>query len=104
MLKEQELRLAEGAKEQIASFCRDSNITRLALLGDTVPDYYPGETRMKVLAEFAEGHTPGGFAFVRMQRELGDILSHSVDLHTLGGKRGDFWRSALAEARDIYAA
>ena len=103
MLSEQELWLAESVKGQIADFCRDSCITRLALLGDTVPDYYPGERRIKMLAEFAPEHTPGGFAFVRMQRELGEIMFHSVDLHTLGGRRADFWPAALAEAQDIYA-
>ena len=91
-------------KEQIAKFCRSNHITRLALLGDTVPDYYPGETRVKMLVEYAPDHTPGGFAFVRMQHELGEILQHSVDLHTLGGMRSEFWKQALLEAEDIYAA
>ena len=91
-------------KGQIAKFCRSNHITRLALLGDTVPDYYPGETRIKLLVEYAPGHTPGGFAFVGMQRELGDILGHSVDLHTHGGMRSAFWPQAIAEAQNIYAA
>ena len=92
-------------KSQIAKFCRSNHITRLALLGDTVPDYYPGETRIKLLVEYAPGHTPGGFAFVGMQRELGDILGHSVDLHSLNNRMcSDFWPQAIAEAQNIYAA
>ena len=91
-------------KSQIAKFCRSNHITRLALLGDTVPDYYPGETRIKILVEYAPGHTPGGFAFVGMQRRLGEILRHDVQLSTHGGMRSDFWPRALAEAEDIYAA
>ncbi len=92
-------------KAQIAKFCRSNHITRLALLGDTVPDYYPGETRVKVLVEYAPGHTPGGFAFVGMQRELGKILGHSVDLHALNNRmRSGFWPQAIAEAQNIYAS
>ena len=91
---------------QIAKFCQSNHITRLALLGDTVPDYYPGETRIKLLVEYAPGHTPGGFAFVGMHSELGKILGHSVDLHALdlNKMRSEFWPQALAEAQDIYAA
>ena len=89
-------------EEQIAKFCRSHHITRLALLGDAVPDYYPGETRVKVLVEFEPEHIPG-LAFFRMQRELGKIIGHSVDMHTPGGMRSDFWPQALAEAQDIYA-
>ena len=91
-------------KEQIAEFCRKNHITRLALLGDAVPDYYPGETRVKMLAEYAPDHAPGGFAFVRMQRELGEILFHSVDLHSPDDMKSEFWQRALSEAEDIYAA
>lgn len=92
-------------KAEIAKFCRSNHITRLALLGDAVPDYYPGETRVKVLVEYAPNHTPGGFAFVRMQRQLGEILCHCVDLHALDHNRMrlGFWPQALAEAQDIYA-
>ena len=90
-------------KAQITKFCRSNHITRLALLGDTVPDYYPGETRVKVFVEFDPEHIPG-LAFFRMQRELGEILGHSVDLHSPGGMRSSFWPQALAEADEIYAA
>ena len=91
-------------KAQIAKFCRSNHITRLALLGDIVPDYYPGETRIKLLVEYAPGHTPGGFAFVGMQRQLGEIIGHSVDLHSLNPRmHSDFWPQAIAEAEDIYA-
>ena len=92
-------------KAQITKFCRSNHITRLALLGDAVPDYYPGETRIKLLVEYAPGRTPGGFAFVGMQRELGKILGHSVDLHALNDRmRSEFWPQAIAEAQNIYAA
>lgn len=92
-------------KAQIAKFCRSNHITRLALLGDIVPDYYPGETRIKLLVEYAPGHTPGGFAFVGMQRQLGEIIGHSVDLHSLNDRMvSGFWPQAIAEAKDIYAA
>ncbi len=90
-------------EDKIAEFCRRNHITHLALLGDAVPDYYPGETRVKVLVEFDPEHIPG-LAFFRMQRELGKIIGHSVDLHSPGGMRSDFWPQALAEAQEIYAA
>ena len=90
-------------KEQIVKFCLSNHITRLALLGDAVPDYYP-EHRVKVLVEYAPNHTPGGFAFVRMQRELGEILCLSVDLSTPDGINSKVRQRALSEAQDIYAA
>ena len=88
---------------QIAKFCHTNHITRLALLGDAVPDYYPGETRVKVLVEFEPEHIPG-LAFFGMQRELGKILGHSVDLNTPNGISAAFRQQALSEAQDIYAA
>ena len=87
---------------QIAKFCRSNRITRIALLGDAVPDYYP-EPRVKVFVEFEPKYIPG-LAFFRIQRELGEIFGHSVDMHTRGGMHSDFWPQALAEAEDIYAA
>ncbi len=89
-------------KEQIAKFCLSNHITRLALLGDAVPDSYP-EYRVKVLVEYAPNHTPGGFAFVRMQRELGKFLGHDVDLRTSEAMNPDFKQQALSEAQNIYA-
>lgn len=92
-------------KAQIAKCCRSNHIARLALLGDAVPDYYPGETRVKMLVEYAPGCIPGGFAFVRMQRQLGEIIGHRVDLHSLNDRmRSDFWPQVIAEAENIYAA
>ena len=87
-------------KAQIAEFCRSNHITHLALLGDAVPDYYP-EPRVKVLVEFDPEHIPG-LAFFRMQRELGEIIGHEVDLSTPGGINAVFRKQALAEAQDIY--
>ena len=93
------------SKAQIAKFCHANHVTRLALLGDAVPDYYPGETRVKMLVEYVPGSTPGGFAFVRMQRQLGEIIGQSVDLHALNDRmRSGFWPQAIAEAQNIYAA
>ena len=89
-------------EEQIAEFCRNNHITRLALLGDTVPDYYP-DYRIKLLVEFDPEHIPG-FAFFRMQRELGKMLGHAVTMHAPNGTKSDFWPKALSEAQDIYAA
>ncbi len=89
-------------KEQIAKFCLSNHITRLALLGDAVPDSYP-EYRVKVLVEFDPKHTPG-LAFFRMQRELGKIIGHDVDLRTSEAMNPDFKQQALSEAQNIYAA
>ena len=87
---------------EIAAFCLRNHITRLALLGDAVPDYYP-DYRVKVLVEFDPKHIPG-LAFFRMQRELGKILRHRVDLSTPNGINAEFRQQALAEAANLYAA
>ena len=87
-------------KARIAEFCRKNHITRLALLGDAVPDYYP-EPRVKVLVEFYPDHIPG-LAFFRMQRELGEMIGNDVDLSTPDGINAAFRKQALSEAQDIY--
>ena len=86
---------------EIAEFCRSNHIVKLSLLGDAVPDCYP-EYRVKMLVEFDPEHIPG-LAFFRMQRELGKMIGHDVDLRAPGAMRADFWPKALAEAEEIYA-
>ena len=88
-------------KAQISKFCRSNHITRLALLGDPVPDYYP-EYHIKVLVEFDPRHIPG-LAFFRIQRELGEMLVHDVDLHTAKAMNPRYKQETLAQAQDIYA-
>ena len=89
-------------KAEIAKFCKSNHITRLALLGDAVPDSYP-EYRTKVLVEFDPDHVPG-LAFFRMQRELGEMLGHDVDLRTAKAMNPLYKQEALAQAQDIYAS
>jgi predicted nucleotidyltransferase len=88
-------------KAQIAKFCQSNHITHLALLGDAVPDTYP-EYRIKILVEFDPEHIPG-LAFFRMQRELGKMLGHDVDLRTAKAMNPLYKQEALSQAQDIYA-
>lgn len=66
--------------EQLAEFCRRNHIRKLAFFGSVVRDDFGPESDIDVLVEFEPEHTPG-FAFIRMQDELSEILGgRPVDL------------------------
>jgi len=92
--------LPQGA---IAEFCRRHRIRRLALFGSVIRDDFTPESDVDVLVEFEPGARTG-FAFFRMQDELGKILNRRVDLNTPGFLSRYFREAVLAEARDIYVA
>ncbi len=88
-------------REKIAEFCRRHHIRRLALFGSVLRDDFQSESDVDVLVEFQPGHVPG-LAFFAMQDELSEILSHKVDLNTLGFLSPYFRDRAVAEAEVYY--
>ncbi|MFZ5859451.1 MAG: nucleotidyltransferase family protein [Spirochaetota bacterium] len=70
-------------KEQIAEFCQQHHISKLALFGSALRKDFGPESDIDLLVEFEQGHTPGLFGIARMERELSVILGgRKVDLRT----------------------
>jgi predicted nucleotidyltransferase len=90
-------------QHQIAEFCRQHHIRRLALFGSVLRDDFSPQSDVDVLVEFEPGHVPG-LAFFRLEGELSDILGRRVDLNTAGFLSKYFREEVLGEAEVLYDA
>lgn len=68
-------------QKPLQSLCQRYYVQRLALFGSVLREDFGPESDVDVLVEFEPGHTPG-LGFVRLQRNLSDLLGRPVDLHT----------------------
>ena len=57
-------------KEQIASFCRERHIRRLAVFGSALRSDFRPDSDIDLLVEFELDHIPGLLGIARMEREL----------------------------------
>ena len=91
-------------KEQLASYCRQRHIRRLAVFGSALrPDFKP-DSDIDLLVEFEPDHIPGLFGIARMERELSALLGgRKVDLRTPEDLSRYFCRRVLEEAEVQYA-
>ena len=94
----------EIPQEQIATFCRERHIRRLAIFGSALrPDFRP-DSDVDVLVEFDPGHIPGLFGIARMERELSALFEgRKVDLRTPEDLSRYFRQRVLEEAEVQYA-
>ena len=74
----------EIPRAEIARFCTQHNIRKLALFGSILTDRFRSDSDLDVLVEFEEGRVPGLLGLVRMERELSDLVGRKVDLRTPG--------------------
>ena len=72
------------SRDEIAAFCQQSGIKRLAPFGSVLRDDFTPESDVDVIVEFEQGKTPG-LKFITMQDELSAIYGRKVDLHTFRG-------------------
>ena len=93
----------ELPKEQIASFCRERHIRRLAIFGSALrPDFRP-DSDLDLLVEFEPDHIPGLFGIARMERELSALCGgRKVDLRTPEDLSRYFRQRVLEEAEVQY--
>jgi len=91
-------------KHQIAAFCREHHIRRLALFGSVLrPDFHP-DSDVDVLVEFEPKHVPGLLGIAHMERQLSGIFGgRTVDLRTPGDLSRYFRQTVLDEAEVQYA-
>ena len=91
-------------KDQLALFCRERGIRRLAIYGSALrPDFRP-DSDIDVLIEFLPGRTPGLLGMARMERELSALLDgRKIDLRTPEDLSRYFRKQVLSEAEVQYA-
>ncbi len=88
-------------EEALAVLCRRYHVRRLALFGSALREDFGPESDVDVLAEFEPGRTPG-LGFVRLQREMSELLGYEVDLHTSQSLSRYFRDDVLREAEVKY--
>ena len=90
-------------QDKLADFCRRNHIRKLALFGSVLRDDFRPDSDIDVLVEFDPKHIPG-FAFVRMQDELSELLhGRKVDLVTPNFLNRRIRDRVLTEAEVQYA-
>lgn len=86
---------------EIARFCRDRGIRRLALFGSVTHDDFTPSSDVDVLVDYLPGRHPGLMLF-RHQDELTARIGRTVDLHTPASLSRFFRDEVLAEALPVY--
>ena len=87
--------------QEIASFCRERGIRRLALFGSVLREDFTASSDVDVLVEYLRGRHPGLMLF-RQQDELAARLQRPVDLHTPASLSRYFRDEVLAASLPIY--
>lgn len=91
-------------KNQLASFCRENGIRRLAIFGSALRVDFRPDSDVDVLVEFEPGRTPGLFGMARIERELSSLFDgRKVDLRTPEDLSRYFRQRVLDEAEVQYA-
>jgi len=88
-------------EEALAVLCRRYHVRRLAFFGSVLRGDFGPESDVDVLVEFEPGRTPG-LGFVRLQREISDLLGYEVDLHTYRSVSRYFRDDVLREVEVKY--
>jgi predicted nucleotidyltransferase len=87
--------------DEIARFCRERGIRRLALFGSILRDDFTPASDIDLLVDYLPGRHPGLMLF-RQQDELAAQLHRPVDLHTLPSLSRHFRDEVLAASFAIY--
>lgn len=91
-------------KVQLAAFCRQHHIQRLAIFGSALRADFSPESDVDVLVEFEPDHVPGLFGIARMERELSALFGgRKVDLRTPEDLSRYFRQRVMEEAEVQYA-
>jgi predicted nucleotidyltransferase len=93
----------EIPRDQIATFCRQNRIRRLALFGSILRDDFQPQSDVDVLVEFDPGARVG-LRFFEIEDELSRLLGRKVDLNTVGFLGKHIRDNVLAEAEVQYDA
>ncbi len=90
---------------EISAFCRQNQITELAVFGSILTDRFNAESSdIDLLVTFAPEAQVGLLAFNRIRRELSELLKYPVDLVPRAGLKSAIRQSVLDSAEVVYAA
>ncbi len=90
------------SENEIAQFCEEHHIGKLALFGSVLGDAFRQDSDVDVLVEFDPEYVPDLFDFVEMQDDLSNLLNRKVDLNTSGFLSRHFRQHVLDTAQVIY--
>ena len=88
--------------EEIAAFCRQHQIRRLAFFGSVLRDDFGPESDVDVLVEFEPGARVGLIRFAGIENELGHLIGRKVDLNTTGFLSPYYRDQVLQDAETAY--
>jgi uncharacterized protein len=92
-------------RSEIAEFCQNNHIIRMALFGSVLTDEFSPESDVDFLVEFHHDQVPGLLELVGMEIELSEILGgQKVDIRTAEDLSRYFRDKVVAEARVQYEA
>jgi hypothetical protein len=91
------------SRDEIASFCREHGIRRLAVFGSALRDDFRPESDIDVLVEFEPNRTPGLLGVAGLELKLSPLFEgRKVDLRTPGDLSRYFRQSVLDTAEVQY--
>ena len=69
-------------QEQIAAFCQEHHIRKLALFGSVLRSDFRDDSDVDFLVEFDPEHIPGLLTLAGMEIELSEIVGRNADMRT----------------------
>ena len=90
--------------EELARFCRHSQVRELALFGSLLRQDHRPESDIDLLVSFQPAARVTFLTLARMQRELETLLGRKVDLVPKDGLKPVIREHILATARVLYVA
>ncbi|MDQ1257511.1 MAG: uncharacterized protein QG656_2117 [Candidatus Hydrogenedentes bacterium] len=68
--------------DQLAQYCREHYITKLAFFGSVLTDRFGPESDVDVLVEFDPDHIPTLLDIAGMEEDLAAMIGRKVDMRT----------------------
>lgn len=90
-------------KEEIAVYCKQHHIAKLAVFGSALRDDFTQESDVDFLAVFEKGKEPGLIALAGMENELSEMVGRKADLRTPEDLSPRFREKVIASAEIQYA-
>ncbi len=93
-----------SSREEIASFCKEHGIKRMAVFGSGLRDDFRPDSDVDILAEFDPAHIPTLLDIVGMEQDLSSFFcGRKVDLRTPEDLSRYFRHQVVSEAEVLYA-
>ncbi len=91
-------------KEKITQYCKEHNITKLAVFGSALRDDFTAQSDVDLLVVFEKGKEPGLITLAGMEIELSQIIGRKADLRTPEDLSVRFRQKVLNDAEVQYGS